>query len=154
MGQQQPPQIDPDQMANDLGLSGDQKSKFVSTMQAHGEKMRAIRSNSSMSQRDRHKKVTAQREKLTKEMKKILTPDQFSQWDAKRQAMRNSMQQGQGGGAPQGYGPPQGSPGGVQPDYIPPPRFESPTQQGYGRPQTPLQPQGNESLPPLPGCNS
>jgi hypothetical protein len=138
MGQQMPPQIDPDQMANDLGLSGDQRSKFVSLMQAQGEKMRAIHSNYSLSQKDRHKKTMAQREKLTKEMKKLLTPDQFDQWDAKRQAMRASMQ-GQGGGAPQGYGPPQGPDVGAPQNYQQPPRYGSPP------------PQGNEPLPPLPG---
>jgi hypothetical protein len=85
-----------------------------------------------MSQKDRLSKMMSAREKLQKEVKGVLTPDQFSQWQTKRQAMRNSMQgqQGPGGaGAPQGYG-------------LPP--------QGNGPPQQP-RPQGGEPLPPLPG---
>jgi periplasmic protein CpxP/Spy len=133
----QPPE-DPQQMADELALSGDQRNKFVSIMQAHGEKVRAIRADSSMSQKDRRKKMKSLREKLEKQVKGVLTPDQFSQWQAKREAMRSSMQ-GQGAGGPQGPGGP-GAPQG----------YGLPPGQGYGAPQQPS-PLGNEPPPPLPG---
>jgi hypothetical protein len=125
-------------MANELGLAGDQRSKFVKIMREHGEKVRAIRSNSSLSQKDRRSKMMSLREKLQKQVKGVLTPDQFNQWQAKREAMRNSMQ-GQGAGAPQGPGSGAGAPQGYG---LPP--------QGNGPPLQP-RPQGNEPLPPLPG---
>jgi hypothetical protein len=117
----------PQQMADDLGLNEDQKKKYLSIMKSHGEKMRALHSRSSMSPEDRRSKAMALHDKLVKEMQGLLTPEQFSQWQQARQALR--ARSGEGGGAPQEPGPQGGG--------TPPGPGYAPQSSGYGPPQGP-----------------
>lgn len=115
------PQQNALKMANDLGLSGDQKKKFLSAMKEHGQKMRSLRENSSLSETDKNRQIMASRQHLSQEMRGILTPDQFQEWQQERQKMHPQGGAGGNGGRP-GMGPPGagGPPMGPPPGDAPP----------------------------------
>lgn len=122
------PQQNAQRMAADLGLSEGQKRKFMSAMKEHGEKMRAIRSNSAMSQDERNRKTMAARQQLAQKMHGILTAEQFEKWKQEREAMRpqggaggSGMGPGAGGVSTPGAPPPVGPMGGYPTNGTPPP---------------------------------
>jgi periplasmic protein CpxP/Spy len=69
-----------DQMAKELNLTDDQKTKVEAAMQDQQAKMKALHSDTSLSKEDRHAKVKEIHEGFTAKMKEILTPDQFEKW--------------------------------------------------------------------------
>jgi hypothetical protein len=157
------PQQNAEQMASDLGLSEEQKKSFMAAMKEHGQKMRALRSNNSLSQDQRTKQADAARQQLAKRMHSILTQEQFTKWQQERQAMHANGQGGPGGqggppgpGGPGGAGgPPPGPNGGYPPNGAQPNRYLLDSS-GSPPPAPGRQIGGNEpapSLPPLPPVN-
>lgn len=68
-------------MAEELKLSEEQKTKVEAAMKAQLEKRRAIGQDSSLSDEQKREKGRALREDLNKEMKKILSAEQFAKWE-------------------------------------------------------------------------
>jgi periplasmic protein CpxP/Spy len=93
-------------MAEELKLTDDQKAKVKTATQEQMEKMRAIRSDDSLTQEQKREKGKALRDEMTAKMKEILTPEQFTQWEKMR------PQPGQRPGGPGGQGGGQGKQGG------------------------------------------
>jgi Spy/CpxP family protein refolding chaperone len=67
--------------AKDLNLTEDQKPKFQAIMKGAGEKRKALREDTSLSQEDKKAKGKALMEDVTKQMKELLTPEQFAKWE-------------------------------------------------------------------------
>ena len=85
-------------MAEELKLTDDQKAKLKEARQEQMEKMRAIRSDDSLTQEQKREKTRALREDFNKKVKEILTAEQFEKWEKMR---------------PQGGQRPGGGPGGL-----------------------------------------
>lgn len=83
-----------DKMAIDLKLTADQKTKVEAALKAQGEKMRAMRD---LPQDQRREKGKALRAEMTKNMKEILTPEQFVQWEKNRPQGRPGGKKSGGG---------------------------------------------------------
>ena len=70
-----------DKMSEELKLNEEQKKKTEAALKEQMEKMRGLRQDSSLSNEQKREKFTAAREALDKEMKKILTADQFAKYE-------------------------------------------------------------------------
>jgi len=72
-----------DTIARQLNLTDDQKAKFKSIMDSRAQKMRDLRKDpgfASQSPQDRRAKVKAIQDEMRTQMKSLLTPAQFDQW--------------------------------------------------------------------------
>ena len=66
----------------EVTLTADQKTKVTALFEEQSKKMQAMRAeNPNMTQEQRREKMTAMREEQNKEMKKILTPEQFTKYE-------------------------------------------------------------------------
>jgi len=63
-------------IAEELGLSADQKAKLAPVMKHQAEQMQAIRQDESLSREQRMEKVRAIREAGRKDIEAVLTPEQ------------------------------------------------------------------------------
>lgn len=86
-------------LAEELKLTDVQKTKVEAVMKEQQEKMRGSRDPNATPE-ERKEKMKAGREELSKKMKAILTPDQFTKWE--------KMPQGRGPGGPGRPGGPAG----------------------------------------------
>lgn len=77
-----------DKMAEDLKLTADQKTKVEAAMKEQGEKMRALREDTSLSDEQRREKFRSMRDEMDKKMKDILTAEQFEKWQKLREQSR------------------------------------------------------------------
>jgi Spy/CpxP family protein refolding chaperone len=77
-----------DKMATELGLNADQKAKWEALMKSQAEKMKAIHDDASLTQEQKREKAKALREDNDKQMKQILTPEQYAKWEKMRQERR------------------------------------------------------------------
>jgi len=68
-------------MAEELKLSEDQKTKVAAAMKAQAEAMRGIRE---ATPEERKEKMKAGRAEMDKQMKSILTPEQYTKWETLR----------------------------------------------------------------------
>ena len=91
--------------AKTLDLTDEQKPKVDAIMKDAGEKRKALREDTSLSQEDRRAKTKALQEETTAKMKAVLTPEQFTKYEKMVQGMRRN---GPPGGAPGAGGPPAG----------------------------------------------
>ena len=109
----------PGMIARQLNLTDDQKPKFRSIMEARMQKMRELRQDpdfASMSPEDRMAKVKAIQDETDAQMKALLTPAQFEQWQKMaRMGMRGRR-----------MGPPPGGPGAAGTNAPVPPPANSP----------------------------
>ena len=64
----------------DLNLTDDQKTKLEEVFKKQGEKMRELRQDQSLSREDRRAKMQKIQEDSDPDIKKILTPDQYTQY--------------------------------------------------------------------------
>jgi len=116
----QNPQQNAEKMAQDLGLSDEQKKSFMAAMKEHGQKMKALREKTSLSEAERNKQTTTARQQLQQRMHSILTQDQFAKWQQERQSMHPPGSQGAPGGPPGSGGaggpPPPGGNGASPPN--------------------------------------
>lgn len=69
-----------DQIAKDLNLTDDQKTKFKAAQDDLRTKLRGLRDDSSLSQEDRRNKAKEIQKDYQAKIKEILTPDQFEKW--------------------------------------------------------------------------
>jgi protein CpxP len=86
--------------AKELNLTEDQKPKFQAIMKGAQEKRKALREDTALSQEDKKAKSKAIQADVTKQMKELLTAEQFAKWE--------KMAPGRGrppGGAPAGEKP-------------------------------------------------
>ena len=98
-----------DRMAEQLNLTEDQKPKVQSIIRAQMEKIRNLRQDpnfASMSQEDRRAKMKVIQEDAAKQMKAVLTADQFQKW----QEMQSQMRNHRNGPPPAGTPPPATEP--------------------------------------------
>ena len=90
-------------IAKALDLTDEQKPKVEAIMKAAGEKRKALREDSELSQEDKRAKGKAIQEDTTAKIKAVLTPEQFAKFE--------KMPMGRGrppGGGPGAGGPPAG----------------------------------------------
>ena len=69
-----------DQLATTLNLTDDQKAKVKTILDTQRQKMSDLRADTSLSREDRRTKMQAIRQDTTDQMKAVLTPDQFDQY--------------------------------------------------------------------------
>ena len=74
--------------AKELNLTDDQKPKFKEIMTGAQAKRKALRDDTSLSAEDKKAKAKAIQEETTKEMKALLTEEQFTKWQKMAQGMR------------------------------------------------------------------
>lgn len=67
--------------AKELNLTEDQKPKFQAIMKGAAEKRRALREDTNLSQEEKKAKGKAIQEDVTKQMKELLTAEQFAKWE-------------------------------------------------------------------------
>jgi Spy/CpxP family protein refolding chaperone len=91
-----------DQLAQQLNLTDDQKTKVKPILDAQQQKMRDLRGDTSLSPDDRRAKMQGIRDETTTQMKAVLTPDQFEKW-------QTMMQRGRRPGGPPAGGANAGS---------------------------------------------
>ncbi|MGB7749654.1 MAG: hypothetical protein WBN75_20475 [Verrucomicrobiia bacterium] len=100
-----------DQLAHQLNLTEDQKTKVKPILDAQQQKMRDLREDTSLSPEDRRTKMQTIRQDTSTQLKAVLTPEQFDKYQQMTQRRRP-------GGSPAG-GPPAG--GNPPPAGTPPP---------------------------------
>lgn len=74
-----------DQIAKDLNLTDDQKTKLKAAMEEQMQKMRALRQDTSLSQEDRRAKMQEIRKANQAKIKEILTAEQLKKWQEMHQ---------------------------------------------------------------------
>jgi len=74
-----------EQLAQDLGLTADQKAKIGPILKDHAKQMQEIRKNETLSREDKMAKGKAVREDERKQIAAILTPDQLKKFDERRE---------------------------------------------------------------------
>ena len=75
-----PPGTGIEREAELLNLTADQKTKVEAIEKAEGQKMVDLRSDTSLTPKDRQAKRKAIAEELSQQMKAVLTPEQFDKW--------------------------------------------------------------------------
>ena len=89
--------------AKALNLTEDQKPKFKEIMQGTMEKRRALNQDASLTPEEKKAKAKAIQEETTKQMKALLTEEQFAKWEKLSQRPRP----GAGGPPPAGADKPK-----------------------------------------------
>ena len=77
-----------EQLDKQLQLTADQKTKLKAYFDGERKKMQDMRADTSLTREQRQEKMKAVRDDLSKEMKSVLTPDQFTKWEKERDKMR------------------------------------------------------------------
>ena len=70
-----------DTLSKELNLTDEQKPKVEAALKEQGEKMRALREDTSLSDDDRREKFRGLREDMNKKMKGILTTEQYDKYE-------------------------------------------------------------------------
>lgn len=79
-----------------LGLSPQQKSQLLPVLQAEAPKLQAIKSNPSLSKRDKRKELKAIHDQADPQVKAILSPTQYQQWKEIRKQEIEEAKEGGG----------------------------------------------------------
>lgn len=90
-----------DEIAKDLNLSEDQKTKLKTVLEEQQTKMQEVRKDASLSQEDKRAKVKEIREGTQAKVKEILTPEQMTKW---QEHMKRNRPPGGPGGKPANEG--------------------------------------------------
>jgi Spy/CpxP family protein refolding chaperone len=69
-----------EQMAKELNLSDEQKTKVKAALEERMQKARELRQDTNLSQEDRRAKMQEIQKAFTAKMKEILTAEQFEKW--------------------------------------------------------------------------
>lgn len=77
-----------DQLAKDLNLTEDQKTKLKAALDEQQTKMKALREDTSVAQADKRAKAKEIREATQAKIKEILTPEQLKKWQEHMQRNR------------------------------------------------------------------
>lgn len=78
-----------EQMAKDLSLTDEQKTKVKAALDERMQKALELRKDTSLSPEDRRAKMKTIQEAFTAKMKEILTADQLEKWEKSRPQQRN-----------------------------------------------------------------
>ena len=70
--------------ARELDLTPEQREKLTSIVRERLEKLRELHQDNSLSPQQKREKFQAAREEIAAEVKKVLTPEQFEKWEARR----------------------------------------------------------------------
>ena len=89
------------QIAQDLNLTEDQKTQLKPIFKKEADKLKALRDDTSLTREQRQEKVKAIREELRKEVKPVLTAEQWEKWQKMRQQRPQQRQERQREGAPE-----------------------------------------------------
>jgi Spy/CpxP family protein refolding chaperone len=81
----------------DQKLTADQKTKLKAYFEGERKKMQDVRADTSLTREQRQEKMKAFREDSNKEMKSILTADQFAKWEKQQEKRREEQKAKQGG---------------------------------------------------------
>jgi len=100
-------------LSKQLNLTDDEKEKIRPLLQDEMTKVQAVRSNSSLSESQQHRRIAMIRKKTRTSIGEILTPDQKQHWE-QMQAERRSHNGGHHGN-PTGSGSGSGGPGSAPP---------------------------------------
>jgi len=73
--------------ARELNLTDEQKQKLQSIVRERTEKLRELRQDNNLTREEKMEKFRAAREEINAEVKKVLTPEQFQKWQARRGAL-------------------------------------------------------------------
>jgi len=103
-----------DRMSTELNLNDEQKTKVTALLEKQGKERREIFGDTSLSREDRRDKMRAVMQDENKQLKAILTPDQFEKWKKLREQIRPRR--------PGGEGEPGGSPAAPAPAPAPQPK--------------------------------
>ena len=77
-----------DQLAATLKLTDEQKAKVKPILDARDQKLKDLRADTTLSPEDRRTRMQAIRDDMATQMKAVLTPDQFDQWQKMSQRQR------------------------------------------------------------------
>lgn len=77
----------------ELNLTPEQKDKLIPVIRAEMQKMAALRSDQSLSPREKLQRLKAIQEETVPQVKAILTPEQFAKWENKRAEAREQLQE-------------------------------------------------------------
>lgn len=92
-----------DRLSERLKLTDEQKPKVKAAMEKQTKEMRKLRDDSSLSREDRRAKMRSYRQDYNKEMKAILTKEQYKSFE-EMNSQRGQRRRGQGGGGGGGGG--------------------------------------------------
>lgn len=85
-----------ERMRTELKLNDDQKTKVTALFEQQAKQRREIFGDSAIPREERRDKMRALMEEENKQLKVILTSDQFEKWKTLRQQMRARRQEGPG----------------------------------------------------------
>jgi periplasmic protein CpxP/Spy len=94
------PQQRTEMLTKRLNLTSDQQAKVLETLKSEQSQMQSLRSDSSLSQDDRHAKMMEIHKTSDGQIRALLDPDQQKKWDAMQARHGQRMQEHQGGQAP------------------------------------------------------
>ena len=83
-------------MTTELNLNPDQKAKVTALFEGQAKQRREIFTDNSLPREERREKMRALMEDANKQLKVILTSEQFEKWQKMREEMRTRRGQGQG----------------------------------------------------------
>lgn len=86
-------------LTKQLGLTSEQQPKVLDAFKSEQSQMESLRSDTSLSQEDRHSKMMEIHKSTTDQVRSILNPDQQKKFD-EMQAKREQWQHNKGGQAP------------------------------------------------------
>jgi len=87
------------QIAQELNLTEDQKTQLKPILNKEVAKLKALRGDASLTREQRQEKVKAIREEIKREVKPVLTAEQWEKWEKIRQERPQQRQERQRQGA-------------------------------------------------------
>lgn len=84
-----------EKLSEELNLNDEQRAKIRPLLKHETERIQEVRSNSSLSQGEAHRRIQLIRRDTNQHIAEFLTPDQKKQWQNDRQERRASAQQEQ-----------------------------------------------------------
>ena len=85
-----------ERMTTELNLNPDQQAKVKALLEKQAKERREIFSDTNLPRDERREKMRTLNQDETKELKSILTPDQFEKWKKLREQMRSRRPGGPG----------------------------------------------------------
>ena len=77
----------------ELNLTREQKEKLAPILKAEREKLAALRDDASLTPREKLQRLQASRAEVAPQVKAILTPEQYAQWEKTREEGRGQLQE-------------------------------------------------------------
>jgi Spy/CpxP family protein refolding chaperone len=82
-----------EKVAQELDLTAEQRQQLKPILQEEGQKLKALRADTSLSKAQKHQQLKAIRQDLLTRVKPILTPEQLARWQEIRQQMHPNRKQ-------------------------------------------------------------